>query len=70
MKQWLFTCDTCAKYVCCFCAKECHAAGHTLSDVKYTLARCGRVEIIERHQQIVARVCGVDGSWVNKTEIV
>ena len=59
--QWLFTCDTCKKKVCCFCAKECHKAGHGFSNVEFTSDQCQRTQIVEILRHFVVKSWSVDG---------
>jgi hypothetical protein len=69
-QEWLFRCDTCNKDVCCFCAKECHAAGHVLSDVLLCSHTCGRTEILEVREYYTVREWATNGKCKRVNRII
>lgn len=68
--QFLFHCENCKKKVCCFCAKQCHRAGHIFTDVQYESNSCGRTEIVEINKYYVVKEYGTDGKCARNTKIL
>lgn len=69
LEQFLFSCDVCKKEVCVFCAKGCHDASHTFSDVNYRNAICGRTQLLEIKRCFVVKEWGTDGKCA-KNEVI